>query len=274
MAKLLIALVVGAALALAWIGVRNRHRFRYTPTPLDVAAFVRMAGAGFVAEEFEVEPGVVLRGLVRAPAPGTRTWLVVFGGNGGDLLAGARKLGADLAGDTGWGVALWAYRGFDGSGGAPGAAAFFADSEVLWARLQSTFGADPTRTHLVSFSLGTALALRIAGLASARGTPPASLVLLSPYQRIQVTQNVWWAPWSFADRYDALAHARSSPSPALVVYGSGDDAFPRGTAAGLAEALGPRARQLELEGRGHAGWLDDEAVLKQVREFMREHTPA
>jgi uncharacterized protein len=273
MAKLVIALIVGAALAVAWIGIRNRHRFRYNPSPLSTAEFIGLATDGFAAEEVEVEPGVVLRGLVRVPSAGRTAWLVLFPGNGGSVLAGARKLGVDLAGDTGWGVAVWAYRGFDGSTGTPDVVAFEKDSAALWTRLQSKFGADPGRMHLVSFSLGTALALRIATLASERGTPPASLVLLAPYQRIGVTQNAWWAPWSLADRYDALAHARSSPTRALVVYGARDDAFPPGTAAGLAEALGPRARRLELAERGHTGWLDDAAVLSQVREFMREHTP-
>jgi pimeloyl-ACP methyl ester carboxylesterase len=272
MAKLLVSLLVGAALALAWIGVRNRHRFRYVPGPLSVAELGQMARDGFVAEEFEVEPGVLLRGLVRVPAAGTRAWLVMFAGNGGGVLASSRALGASLAPDSGWGVAVWAYRGFDGSGGTPDAAAFAEDSEKLWQRLQTKFGADPAHVHLVSFSLGTALALRIAALSSARGAPPASLVLLSPYDRIQVTQDTWWAPWSLADRYDALAHARGSPSPVLVVWGALDDAVPPGTARALGAALGPRARLLELPGAGHAGWLDDEAVLRQVREFLREHT--
>jgi pimeloyl-ACP methyl ester carboxylesterase len=56
------------------------------------------------------------------------------------------------------------------------------------------------------------------------------------------------------------------------VWGALDDAVPPGTARALGAALGPRARLLELPGAGHAGWLDDEAVLRQVREFLREHT--
>jgi uncharacterized protein len=272
--KLLVALVVGTALVLAWIGGRNRHRFRYIPEPLGAAEFRALATDGFLADEFEIEPGVVLRGVVRPPDPGTRTWLLMFGGNGGGLLASSRQMGADLAATDGYGFAAWAYRGFDGSGGSPGAAAFAADADRLWERLQTRFGADPRHVHLISFSLGTALALRVAALASERGSPPASLVLMSPYVRIHVTQNVWWAPWSVADEYDAVANAQRSPSPALVVYGARDDAFPAGTARALADALGPRARTLELPERGHAGWQKDEAVLEQVRAFLREHVPS
>lgn len=269
--KLLVSLAVGTALVLAWIGGRNRHRFRYIPEPLGVAEFRAFAGDGFLADEFEVEPGVVLRGLVRPPAPGTQTWLLMFGGNGGGLLASARRAGLDLAAPDGWGFATWAYRGFDGSGGAPSAAAFSADSEKLFQRLQTQFGADPAQVHLVSFSLGTALALRLAELSTARGIPPPSIVLMSPYVRIHVTQNVWWAPWSIADAYDAAAHASGSPSAALVVYGEKDDAFPPGTARALAEALGPRARSIEIPDRGHAGWQSDEPILEQIRAFVREH---
>jgi pimeloyl-ACP methyl ester carboxylesterase len=273
MGKLLVLLVVGVAFAIASIGALHRNRFRYVPEPLGLDEFGRLGSDGFVAEEVEIEPGVVVRGLVRAPAADPATWLVMYPGNGGGLLGGARELCENLTAGTGWGVAIWAYRGFDGSGGAPSAAKLRTDSEALWVRLQTKFGADPARTHLISFSFGTALALHIAALSSASGAAPASLVLMSPYQRIQVMQNTWWAPWSVADTYDALAEVPRSSSPVLVVWGASDDAFPAGTARGLAAALGPRARALELPGRGHAGWQTDAAVLEQMRAFLRQHTP-
>jgi hypothetical protein len=271
--KILVALVIGVALALALLGAKNRHRFRYVPTPLAPDGFAQLAAReGFAGDEFAVEPGVVLRGLVKAPASGAKGWLLFLPGNGGDMLRGAQDLLVRLAGDTGLGLAVWAYRGFDGSSGTPSVRAFADDVENLATRLREKFGAAPERTHLVSFSLGTALSLRLAGLLAARGSPPASLVLLSPYDRIEVTRDTWWAPWSFSDVYDALAHGNDCKAPALLVHGELDDAVPITAARALATKMGARARLIELPGRGHVDWLSDESVLRQVRAFISEHT--
>ncbi len=274
MLKILVAVLLGAAIALAVIAAKNRHRFRYQPTQLAAADFAQLAARpGFVADEFEVEPGVTLRGLVRQPTGKPGAWLLFLPGNGGDVLRGAQSLLERLAAGSGLGLAVWAYRGFDGSLGTPSAAAFAADSEKVYARLQTKHGAEPQRIHLVSFSLGTALNLRLAGLATARGTPPASLVLLSAYDQIQVTQDAWWAPWSFADVYDAVEQTRDSRVDTLLVHGTLDDAVPVAAARTLAAALGPRARLIELPGRGHVDWLEDEAALTQIREFIVRLTP-
>jgi alpha-beta hydrolase superfamily lysophospholipase len=269
MLKLVLGLTLGLVAALAIVGSRNRHRFRYRPAPLGEAEYRQLADTqGFRADEAEVEPEVRLRGLIRPPATPSGHWLFYFPGNGSGVLGGARELLLRLAPSPDLGVAVWAYRGFDGSGGTPSMAKLAADSERLCQRLCSEFGAAPQRLHLVSFSLGTALALRLASVLEARGTPPASLVLLSPYDRLQVTRDVWWAPWMFADEYDALLYAGGSKVDALLLHGTMDDAVPLVAARELARAMGPRATLIELDGRGHADWLGDDTVLATVREFL------
>lgn len=269
MTKLILALLAGAVLALAVVGVRNRHRFRYRPVPLTEGEYQAVATAeGFRAEEVEVAPGVRLRGLVRPPRDAEAPWLLFLPGNGSDVLSGARALLRRVAGEVDLGLAAWAYRGFDGSTGTPDARALFADSDRLVAHLQNAHGVAPSRLHVMSFSLGTALALRLAAELEARGWPPASLVLLSPYDRLHVTQDAWWAPWSFADEYDALLHAGASRVPALLVHGTADDAVPVTAGRALARAMGSRAELVELPGRGHADWLGDDAALAKVREFL------
>lgn len=269
MMRLTLALAGGLLLALAFVGYRNRHRFRYRPTGLDSVAYRKLAESpGFVADEVEVAPGVVLRGLVRKAVAPQVPWLWFVPGNGGDVLLGAQALLGRLAGDDGYGLAVWAHRGFDGSGGTPSATALAADCEHLCAHLQNRYDVQPTRLHLVSFSLGTALALQLAAHLQARGTPPASVLLLSPYDRLQVTRDVWWAPWTFADVYDAMPYADASSVRALLMHGSDDDAVPVQASRRLAQAMGPRATLLELAGRGHADWLADDAVLAKARAFL------
>lgn len=269
MTKLLLTLAAGLLITVTIVGFMNRHRFRYRPAPLSDADLHALAQApGFAADEAQVAPGVVLRGLVRRPADAQAPWLFFLPGNGNDVLRGAQDLLQRLAGERDIGLAVWAYRGFDGSTGVPRASDLAADSEQLRARLQAEFGVSAARLHLVSFSLGTALALQLAALLEANGTPPASLVLLSPYERLQVTQDVWWAPWTFADEYDAVLHAGDSNVEALLVHGASDDAVPVQAARALAQVMGTRATLIELPGRGHADWLGDDSVLAKVRAFI------
>jgi pimeloyl-ACP methyl ester carboxylesterase len=274
MAKLVVALLLGTALALGLIAAKNRHRFRYRPAPLPAAGLQALAAkAGFVADDVPCEPGVVLRGLVRPPRSPEASWILLLPGNGADLLRGGSKLLSEIAGDDDFGLAVWAYRGFDGSGGEPSRAALEADSERALGRLADAHGVRAERLHLLSYSLGTALALRLAAVMTARGTPPASVVLLAPYERIDVTPDTWWAPWSLGDRYDALLHAPGSGAPVLAIHGAQDDAVPVGAARSLVAALGQRARLVELPGRGHADWLADPAVHADVRAFLRARRP-
>ncbi|MEZ5964291.1 MAG: alpha/beta hydrolase [Planctomycetota bacterium] len=272
MTKLLLVLTGGLLLALAFIGYRNRHRFRYRPSTLSVDAYRRLAeGSSFRTDEAQAAPGVTLRGLVRRPEDPHAPWLFLLPGNGSELLSGGRALLQRLAAGHDCGLAVWAYRGFDGSTGTPDAVALRADSDLLWQRLQDEFGAVPERLHIVAFSLGTELALRLAAHLQARGTPPASLVLLSPYDRILVTADAWWAPWSFADEYDTTAFAQATRVDTMLVHGTEDDAVPIEAGRRLARTLGPRAALLELDGRGHADWLADDAVLAKVRSFLDAH---
>lgn len=270
--KVLVILLGGIAVALVLVAYANRNRFRYRPTPLTTAEHEQLGKQpGWQPDLLTVAPDVVLRGLVRRPSGEVRDWILFFPGNGNDLLRGAQHLLSGVAGDEGLGLAVWSYRGFDGSGGVPAVRAFIADSEACVEHLVGKHGADPGRIHLMSFSLGTALALRLAATMGARGRPPRSLVLLSPYDRIHVTRDVWWAPWSFADVYDALAPAPFSGVDALLVHGTADDAVPLASAEALARALGQRAELVALEGRGHADWLGDPAVLERVRGFVLAH---
>lgn len=268
--KLLLALGLGAVLALAFLGIKNRHRFRYRPAPLGEPEYLRLAAQpGWRADTIELGDGVTLRGLLRPPRS-SPDWLLFFPGNGGGMLHSAQSLLDKLAAEVDVGVAVYAYRGFDGSGGTPSAAALFADAAAIHAHVCRQHGAAPARLHLGGFSLGTGIALRLAGTLTAKGAPPASLVLLAPYTSLQVTADAWWAPWSFADEYDALGAASASTCKALLMHGTADNAVPITAGRALAQAMGARAEFVAVDGAGHAEWLGQATTVARVGKFLRE----
>lgn len=265
--KLFALLAAGLVVGLLLVAARSRTWFVYRPGPLSDAQYGVLAQrTGWRAEPITVAPDVELRGLVRRPREAGAPWLLLLPGNGEDVLRGGQALLEGLAGDADLGLAVWTYRGFDSAPGAPGLRAFEADTSLQHRHLVDHFGAQ--QIHLVSFSLGTALALRLAALLTTAGTPPKKLALLSSYDAIDLRKPVWYGRIAPADHYDAQTWANIGATPALLVHGSDDEAIPIAAARRLAATLGARARFVELPGRGHADWISDPAALEPIRAFL------
>lgn len=265
--KLFALLAAGLAVGLLLVAARSRAWFVYRPGPLSDAQYRTLAErAGWRGEPITVAPGVELRGLVRRPRAADAPWLLLLPGNGEDVLRGGQALLEGLAGDADLGLAVWTYRGFDDAPGTPGPGAFEDDTTLQHRHLVDQLGAQ--RIHLVSFSLGTALALRLAALLTTAGTPPEKIALLSSYDAIDVRKPLWYGRLAPADHYDAEAWASVGATPVLLVHGCDDEAIPLAAARRLAATLGARARLIELPGRGHADWLADAAALEPIRAFL------
>lgn len=265
--KLFALLAAGLVVGLLLVAARSRSWFVYRPGPLSEAQYGALTQrTGWRAEPITVAPGVELRGLVRRPRDADAPWLLLLPGNGEDVLRGGQALLEGLAGDQDLGLAVWTYRGFDGAPGAPGLRAFEADTILQHRHLVDRLGAQ--QIHLVSFSLGTALALRIAALLTTEGKPPAKLALLSAYDAIDVRKPAWYGRLAPADHYDAEAWAKVGATPVLLVHGANDEAIPIAAARRLAATLGTRARLIELPGRGHADWISDATALEPIRTFL------
>jgi len=259
------ALVVGLPL-------RNRRWVRYAPGPLSDNEFLALASRhGWTAARVEVKPAVVLRGLVRAPRSADVPWLLFFGGNGaGQLQAGQAFLDASAAAE--WGAAVWASRGYDGSGGQPGASAFHEDALALQAELRQRHGVEPERLHLIGFSMGAEVAQFLACQMARGGTPPRTLTLLAPYlDNYRMLKNAWYAHWTFGDSYAPRELVEELRGPVLVVHGTQDDAHPVEQARELASRLGARGELIEIQDAGHAAVLSDREVPGTVRGFIRRH---
>jgi len=212
--------------------------------------------------------GLRLNGLVRAATP-TAPWVLYFGGNGYDL-ATSQSILDDIRGEAPWGLAVWAYRGYDGSGGSASEDGLVADARAAARTLEERWGVRPASLVIVGQSIGSGVACALAADLSREGTPPAALVLISPFTSIRALFEervpiipVGWAvrdPFASDRRLAELGSTR-----VLIIHGDRDSLIPIAHGRRLAEALGDRATLLELPGRGHNDvWLSN-LVLPAVR---------
>jgi pimeloyl-ACP methyl ester carboxylesterase len=241
-------------------GCRERIRsFDYYAAPLAPEAYAALAARpGWTASTIDVEPGITLRGLVHPPAAEGAPWVLFFPGNGPGQLAQSQGYLDRLRGDRPWGMAVWSYRGFDGSGGAPGRDAILADAVKVLDQLCAREHVTRERVRLVGFSLGSHVAASTAARAARDGGRIASLTLLASPSVIDVKD----------ERYDTLALLPDLAGPVLVIHGAADEALPVAQGRAVAAHLGDRVRWLELPRVGHEGILDAAPALDAVRGFV------
>jgi uncharacterized protein len=250
---LAVALAVGG-LALAMFGRSSGlKRFGYLGQPLDDAGHRALAKNGWEALTLEVEPGVTLRGLVRAPRTEGAPWVVFFPGNGPKVLPEAQAFLDRLAGDADVGLVVFAYRGFDGSTGPSHGPSIFADANKIAAAAKGP-------VHLLGFSLGTSMVASVAAQ-----TKPQKLAMVAPMTEIEVGATGLLGRLKGGDRYETLKFASAVTSPALVVGALRDDAFPVEMARAVKERF--KAEYVELD-TTHLGLLEDERTFEALRTFF------
>ena len=259
---LALALLAGAA-ALLYVRARMTPRFPYFAQSLDSADYARLAAQpGWTPVALDVDGGATLRGLLREPTSAAAPWLVFFNGNSNNLLREGQQLLDALCAEHGWGGVVWAYRGFDSSGGEPGPAVLVEDGVRSYRQLLEDRHLSPADVHLVGFSLGTTIASAVA--ARERDRPPASLVLMAPAGRLYMGDKLQLR----LDHYETLRWLHSIASPVLVLHGRDDATLPIDNARRVAQALGPRATLLELPGRGHLDLLQATDAHEAIRAFV------
>ena len=270
LALALALLGVGAAWRIARVRGRGLLAFPYSRPALPAPAFAALAARpGWRAEAVPaVTPGVSLRGLVRAPrTPGT-PWILFFQGNSARLLAEGQEFLEALAAQDDLGLAVVAWRGFDGSEGDPAREPLLADAvaEVGWLRAH---GAGPAPLHLVGFSLGTMPA--VAAALAAQGGPtelrPRTLTLLAPFTALQMCEAGHLNRFLTAEDWDLLPLLSALVVPTLVVHGTADQTLPVEMGRAVAQAI-PGAQFVEVHDQGHVPLLLDERALAAVRAVV------
>jgi len=266
------AAIVALSLVFARGLGQKRLRFPYLNRPLPAAEYQAMAARpGWAARRLTVAPGVRLNGLVRRPKSADAPWLLFYQGNDADMLKVGQAFLSRLAADEDWGLAIFAYRGYDSSDGTPRLPVLAADAPVILEQLCSSERVERGHVNLIGFSIGGHLAVR-AMVSAAREQPkPRSLTLLASVDDITMVPRSFYDKLDPGDAFQTTPFLAEVPAPVLVVQGTKDEALMGpGQGRAIAAALGPRARYLELEGVGHVELMSNEPALAAVREFIQE----
>lgn len=253
---------------------RKRLRFTYLAQPMAEAKYVGLAAElGWAKAAAEVAPGVTLRGLLRRAGSNSAPWVLFYPGNDESQLERGQAFLQRLAGDTDWGLAVFAYRGYDHSDGSPTLAGIREDAPRILAKLCASETLTPARVHLVGFSIGGHFAVQAAGVANRSGERAATLTLLASVDDIVMVAPSPWAKLSAGEDYQTRPYLVDVPSPVLVLQGSADEAL-AGAEQGrnIAAALGARGTYRELEGVRHVALLEDATALETTRAFIRAHS--
>jgi len=206
---------------------------------------------GFTEWNVEVEPGLTLRGLKRAPVGGDGQWILFLHGNDATQLETGASVLTRLGADPAVGLATFAYRGFDGSPGSPSHDALYADATAAVKAL----GVAPAKLRLVAYSMGAPLAIAVAADLSRAGTPPASLTLLAGASELAMLHDVPWVKLTRGDIFTVGPELDDVKCPVTLFHGLDDSTLPIEQGRSLAQRLGARGKLVELPGVTHAGIL-------------------
>jgi pimeloyl-ACP methyl ester carboxylesterase len=260
------AAAVCAAAYLVWRHATSVRRFAYGAQSLAQQDYAALGShPAWRTSSFDVSPGVTLHGLERVSARSGAPMVIFFTGNDAHPLAEGQRFLEALCRAGDWSGAVWAYRGFDGSGGAPEPRALIDDGWKAYIRATAAQTAASGRVHVVGFSLGTSIVAAIA--ARAGSTPPASITLLGPLKEIDMT----FAQSAVRHRYVMLKYLDAVQAPALVIHGHRDQVLPVEWGREIAARLGARARYVEPSELGHLDLALAPQVLDEVRAFIERH---
>jgi uncharacterized protein len=193
-----------------------------------------------------------------------RAVIVYFHGNGGSLWN--RRDRARLLAEDGRGVLMPSYRGYSGSTGAPTEAGLGEDARAAYAWAAER--ADPRRLVLYGESLGSGVAVRLAG-----ERPVGGVILEAPFTATADVAKLsyWFVPVDFLmrDQFRSIDRIGAVEAPLLILHGERDGLIPIRFGERLFAAAREPKRFVRLPGVGHIDVLEA-GGLAPVRAFLAE----
>ncbi|HEY4106950.1 MAG TPA: hypothetical protein VGM44_23780, partial [Polyangiaceae bacterium] len=152
---------------------RKRLRFPYLTGPIASSEYQALAAQpGWSKASANVAPGITLNGLVRRPSAHGAPWVLYYPGNDATQLKRGQAFLSRLRGDQDWGLAVFAYRGYDSSDGTPHVADLAADAPAILSELCKNEKISPAQVNAIGFSIGGYFAVRAANALTQQNQPP------------------------------------------------------------------------------------------------------
>jgi uncharacterized protein len=214
--------------------------------------------------------GVRLVGWAMPVDRGSGHWLLICHGNAGNISEAGRPY--HYAGLRALGLSLFAfdYRGYGESEGRPTEDGLYRDADAAYRYLRDTLGVPAERIVIFGHSLGSAVAVELAGR-----VPAAGLILdgalTSVLERAQ--EMFPYAPisWIAASRYSSVERVGQLTLPKLFLHARRDEVIPIAHGRRLYEAAAPPKRFVELQGmHGDAFEVDSAAYFGAIGRFVTE----
>ena len=254
------ALVVALAIcALAWW---LQERLIFFPQPLASTSHLPPRALPL---EVVADDGVKLRGFMlpaaRTPAP----VVIYFGGNAEEAswILAERRFPPD------WTIVAVNYRGYGASEGAPSERALTSDALAIFDALAQRRDVDATTIVVFGRSLGTAVAVYVAGDRPVRG-----VILGSPFDSLIAVGRLHypWLPVSLLlrHRFDAATLARRIRVPLLAIVGERDTIVPPARSRALFDAWAGPKQWHSIPGANHNDLAMDDMFWNAIDGFLRE----
>lgn len=214
--------------------------------------------------------GVRLVSWAMPVSEGSGYWLLICHGNAGNLSEAGRPY--HYAGLRALGLSLFAfdYRGYGESEGAPSEDGLYRDADAAYRYLRDTLEVPAERIVLFGHSLGSAVAVQLAGR-----VPAAGLILDGALTSVvdRAQELFPYAPvrWIAASRYSSIERVGELALPKLFLHARGDEVIPLAHGRRLYEAAAPPKRFVELRGtHGDAFEVDSAAYYGAIGRFVAE----
>ena len=188
--------------------------------------------------------------------------ILYFHGNSFDIGERAFKIKKFI--DKGYGVLIFAYRGFSGNKGKPNENNIYNDSKIIIKWLKKTLSIEENNIILYGESLGTGVAIEMAQKRNFR-----SVILEAPFTSItEIAKKMYPIyPVKFLiwDKFDNLSKINSIFSPILFIHGKKDEIVPFEMGERLYNSYKNKKENLFVDEAMHNNLYDFNIILKIIK---------